>query len=150
MSNENGSPIFDFGALEVAHKTTRVDLPEQVGSGEAFVVVRPATDANAKYQAGVLRLSGKRRSLTSKPSPERDRNDDRELYPKHVIVAWGGIQDREGSDVEFTEENVAAFLKALPNWIFDRIRVAAMRPENFLDAHDDSDDPPNAATVAGN
>jgi hypothetical protein len=148
MTESNGNP-FDFSALEVRNKQERFDLPWL--RGDAYLVVRPANDTNKGYQSGVLRLSGKRRRLqTNKISAaeaDRDRADDLKLYPKHVVLGWGGVVDQEGNEVEFSEESCAQFLAALPSWIFDKVRVFCMRAENFID---DDEDLPDPVELAGN
>lgn len=149
MTDSTHNP-FDFSGLEVRGKTAQFDLPWL--AGEAFLLVKPANDTNKGYQNGVLRLTGKRRRLNtsgkiSSADADRDRADDLKLYPKHVVFGWGGIVDREGNEVEFSEEACAQFLAALPSWIFDKVRVFCMRSENFVDEDEETPDP---AELAGN
>lgn len=141
---------FDFSRLRIDQATARFDLP-QVAPG-AFLVVRPANEANRHYQSAALARSSKRQRLkvlstdTSLEDSQLDRNDDRVTYPQHIVVGWGGIKNRRGEAVPFTPENVAAFLAALPNWVFDKVRLFCLRPENFLL----DETPGDAETVAGN
>lgn len=141
---------FNFAHLQIDEAVSRIDLP-WVRPG-AYLIVRPANEANKGYQGGMLALSGRRQrmataSLTADDA-KRDRDDDRILYPHHVVVNWGGIVNREGIAVPFSRENVTAFLKQLPNWLFDKVRVHALRPENFVSSPDEL--PPNAEELAGN
>jgi hypothetical protein len=61
-----------------------------------------------------------------------NRNEDRELFPIHVIAGWEGIEDCQGNEVPFNRDNVKEFVEALPDWIFDQIRLHASMPERFL------------------
>ena len=128
---------FDFGNLEIENKTAKFEMPMFRPSG-AFLVVKPATPENGKFNAASLRMSGKRQrqivsagSLTSDDA-NQDRSEDRLLYPRYVVVGWGGIFDKKGDPVKFDYENCKAFIKMLPKWIFDRLRIFCLRPERFL------------------
>ena len=46
----------------------------------------------------------------------KNREQDRDLFPKFVIVGWDGVLDSDGEPVEFTKENCADLLAALPDW----------------------------------
>jgi hypothetical protein len=149
---DNGAIDFGLDRLDVSQKTARFDMP-QVAPG-AYLILRPASDANPQYQAGMLRMSGKRnRKIAtsgeiSDADAAKDRDDDRSLYARFVIVGWGGITTKDGEDVEFTPASCKQFLKQLPNWLFDRVRLFAMRPERFLD--EDEAEEPSAVELAGN
>lgn len=141
---------FDFSRLRIDNATARFDLP-QVAPG-AFLVVRPANEANRAFQSAALARSSKRQRMktlttdTTADDARLDRDDDRVTYPQHIVVGWGGVKNRRGEAVPFTVENVTAFLAALPNWIFDKVRLFCLRPENFL--RDET--PGDVETVAGN
>jgi hypothetical protein len=119
------------------------------------LIVRPANEANRPYQSGLLALAGRRQRFAETAasgalSPEaarQDRDDDRKLYPGTVVVNWGGIVNTKGEAVPPTLDGIAAFLVALPNWIFDKLRVFCLRPENFVRPEEL---PPNAAVLGKN
>jgi hypothetical protein len=144
------SADFDFSRLQIDQATARFDLP-QVSPG-AFLVVRPANESNRPFQSASLARASKRQRMkvlstdTTAEDARLDRDDDRATYPQHIVVGWGGIKNRHGAAVPFSPENVAAFLLALPNWIFDKVRLFCLRPENFL--RDET--PGDAETVAKN
>lgn len=121
---------------EVAGRTVWLSVPQVTDN--ARLLLRPATDVNAAYQNGLLRLSGSRlrktaaRGAVKQLDVDQSREDDRQLYPKFVIVDWDGIEDADGKLVPFSREVAAEFFAVLPAWIFDRIRLFAMVPENFL------------------
>ena len=132
----NGVANFNFAHLRLDNLTTaRYDLP--LVSPGAHLVGHPAMETNRKYRDGLLALSGdriRRSTFTDRndEDDQLDRDDDLKLYPEHVITGWGGITDTDGNDVPFTVDNCAAFLKSLPEWLFDRVRVFFKVPENFI------------------
>lgn len=147
------TPDFDFGHLDISEATARFELP-WVAPG-AYLIVRPANEVNRPYREGVLSLSGKRHKAAASAtgidpeSANQDREDDRKLYPRHVVVNGGGIQNKARQPVSMLVlDNKVAFIKALPNWIFDKLRSFCLRPENFVRSPDEL--PPDAGTVAGN
>lgn len=140
---------FDFNHLEVSQATAWFDMPEL--SPKARLCVRPATEANPAYYNGMLRRAGtrmRRLARTEKLSVEdadQNRGDDRELYPRFVLISWEGVLDRSGAAVPFTADNAREFCARLPAWLFDRLRNFAATPERFL-----AEPPPNASEIAGN
>lgn len=64
---------------------------------------------------------------------DQNRKQDRELFPKHVIVGWDGIRDESGAIVPFSVEACRELLDAVPDWIMDDLRNFAAAPGNFLD-----------------
>jgi len=146
----------DFSHLEISEATARFDMP-WVSPG-AYLTVRTAMPENEDYQAASLRMSGNRQQaialagrLTNEDADE-DRKEDRVLYPKYVVVGMGGVLNKKtGKEVPDTAENRRALVKALPRWIFDKLRLFCMRPERFLSPEDlDEQRQPNAGVVAGN
>lgn len=150
----NNEVEFDLSRLEISEATARFDMP-WVSDG-AFLLVRPATPENEKYSAASLRMGGRRQrgvvaaGSLSASAVDDDREEDRVLYPKYVIVGWGKILDSHREPAEFTPENCRAFVKALPLWIFDKLRLFCMRPERFLDEGDADEAMPDPVGVAGN
>jgi len=122
---------------EVAGKSLWLAVPQVTDS--ARLKLRPAADVNVGYRNGLLKMAASRLRRTAARGNmasfdvEQSREDDRVLYPEYVIEDWEGIEDAEGNLVPFSRENAAEFFAKLPDWIFDRIRVYAMVPENFLD-----------------
>lgn len=155
MTNDTpaaGEPLFNFGRLQIEEATAKIPLP-WVAPGVALVC-RPAHESNRAYQSAMLATAGKRQRLTdalagalSQANAKQDRDEDRKLFPGLVVVNWEGVTNTKGEPVAPTPDNIAAFLRALPDWLFDRVRIFAMRPENFVRAEET---PPNASTLAGN
>lgn len=139
--------MFDFSNLRIEDKTSRFDIP-QLGDG-AHLMVRPAGQSNKPFHAAMLKRAGNHPTKTTigttLQDAERDRADDRVLYPKYV-VAGGALPGSNGKLVYITHENAAAAIDALPDWLFDRLRVHCMRPDNFIDAFTPT---PVPADVAG-
>jgi len=113
----------------------QIDNGEQ---GSPVLMVRPATEANEAYYNDWLRriaerrTSGKRAKEASKDLTRASREEDRELIGLHCLTGWSNVLDVNGKQVEFTPENGMAFLKALPDWIFDDLRTWAMNPASFV------------------
>jgi len=140
---------FNFDHLQIEGKTARFDMP-MVCPG-AYLDVLTAAEANAAYHEASAALSGARvrniatgQAQADRRNADLDRNEDRELYPLHVVVGWGGIKHTDGAPVPWSVAECAKFIAALPDWIFDRLRLFAMRPERFVTT------PPPAEELAGN
>ena len=122
---------------EVKDKTAEFPLTQIAGS--IVLIMKPATEANKPYFNDKLRNSRRtarqvRTGALDNSSLSRDRNKDRDLFPKHVIVGWKNVVDFEGKKVEFNETNCKDFIDSLPDWIFDEIRIFAMDPQEFIDS----------------
>jgi hypothetical protein len=133
--------------LEVKDRTARYDMFQI--SSEPVLIVRPATEANKPYFNAVLRKSRKnsralRAGAINRAMITENREQDRELFPRYVIVGWENVVDVNGESVEFSPDNCRGFLDALPDWIFDDVRNFAGDSANFVD------ELPDAETMAGN
>jgi len=120
--------------LEVSGKTAEYPLFQI--AGEPVLIMKPATEANKPYFNMVLRRS--RRSMQAVKSGalsqkmiKENREEDKNLYPKHVITGWKNMPDSKGKDVPFSEKACTEFLEALPDWIFDEVRNFAGTSSNF-------------------
>jgi len=140
---------FDFGHLEVGQNTLWVDMPEL--GPTASICVKPAAESNKPYFNAMLKRSGLRARrlartdrVTAEDS-EQNRAEDRDLFPKHVIMNWRGVLDAKRKEVPYTQDAARELCAKLPGWLFDRIRNAAATPERFLD-----DEVPDAQDLAGN
>ena len=132
MSDFSHLQKFDVDSAEtVDYELYQID-------GEAVLEIAPATDANKPFFNATLRRSRKSvRALNAGAiSPamiHSNRVEDRKLFASYIVKGWRGVMDSEGRDVPFTPDNCAAFMDALPSWIFDELRVFATTPANFLD-----------------
>jgi hypothetical protein len=143
---------FSFEKLRV-DSSSRASYTLQDVTGEPVLELAPATNANEAYMNGMLRAAGQtgRRVRRGKFDPAltgKLRDIDRKLYPKYVLKGWSGVVDAQGREAEFSEENAAAFLAALPDWIFDDVRGFASDPQSFLP--EDEDPVPDVEELAGN
>ena len=137
----------DFSHLQslqvTSDKTAEYPLVEI--EGDYVLVVRSANEGNKDYMNELLRLTGQgrgqRRAKVKVDIKAMDamRDNDKILYPKHVIVGWKGVQDSKGKNVPFTAEAANDFIASLPNWIFDGLRGFANDPENFVLTIDSED-----------
>lgn len=120
--------------LETKGKTTEYSI-HQI-EGEPILILRPANESNKGYFNSILRKSRRNlRNLRAGAINEKliaeNREQDRVLFPKHVIVDWKDMPDGDGNSVPFSPDTCEEFLRALPNWIFDEIRAFAGNNENF-------------------
>lgn len=120
--------------LEVNDKTA--EYPIYQISGEPTLILKPATEANKPYFNSVLRRSKRNlraiKTGINQKMIKENREEDRELYPKHIITDWKDVPDSKGKKVPFSVENCTDFIQALPDWIFDDIRAFAGESSNFF------------------
>lgn len=101
------------------------------------LIVEQAGEVNKGYFNALLRrnrTAGRRlkKGGMDAETIEKNRGEDRDLYPKYIIKALRGVLDKDGKVAEDTAENRKKFIEALPNWLFDELRVFASDPINFL------------------
>lgn len=110
--------------------------------GHPWLGVKPATQVNRRYFNASLkenaRLANALRSGRQFDAAMVDetRAVDRTLYPLHVVVGWGNVIGTDGEPVSFSSEECAAFLSALPDYLFDEVRAFAANINNFVDVAD--------------
>ncbi len=150
-------PKFRFEHLQVTDRVARFtfyQLPH-----EPYLDLVHAGETNKRFFNALLKRSRKnvrrmRAGAVDGATLALNRNEDRGLYPKHVVKGWGSkrgpsiVVDHDGNEFDFTEPNVYAFLKALPDWLFDDCRLFASEEANFLD--EDDGEVPDPEAVAGN
>lgn len=110
-----------------------------------LLIVRCTVDNN-EYQAEIRakrdeitrnvrkRSKGKRaRQRINDRIIELLREPDRDAFPGAVIVGWTSNKDVNGEEVEYSDESCADFLKELPDYLFDNLRLYCYDAENFID-----------------
>jgi hypothetical protein len=127
---------FDVTASRTAEFTLhQITWPS---GGSPTLVVTPATEANKPYFNALL----KRVSRSSKAVRagklnagmiSENRDEDRALFPRHVVKDWHGVEDAEGNEVSFSAADCEQFLVQLPDWMFDELRDFASNPTSFVD-----------------
>lgn len=107
------------------------------------LTVRTAGEMNTPYWRALLndqisrpRSSGRRSAQAVDKALKHGRDMDRKLYAKHVVVGWKSVFDSDGYVVPFSPEACAAFLDALPDFLFDTLRAFCTEPGNFQDIVD--------------
>lgn len=127
-----------FGHVEKLKEVTTAPLVLEEIEGSPTLILRPATEDNAEYFNAVFKATKKRArkakaaGLDSSSFKEL-RDQDRVLFSKYVVIGWKDVKDSSGKAVEFSTEDCLAFLKALPTWLFDKVRAFCNEPLNFLD-----------------
>ncbi|HEX7788436.1 MAG TPA: hypothetical protein VF653_19610, partial [Methylomirabilota bacterium] len=121
----------DFGHLAaLAPAGTRTFCFGEI-AGEPELTVLPATKENRQYHneqsrhaRQLLHRYGGRLFDAMSENVERERRErDRQLFPRFVVTGWERVQDSAGHEVPFSQEACARFLQALPDWLFDRLRL---------------------------
>lgn len=130
----------DFKHLDALQVTAKnvVDFTFYNIVGRPKLLVSPAGQCNAGYIAKTL--EGGKRALVkmrgdriSNEALNEGREQDRELYVDHVIKGWDDstVLDAAGQPVKFSKDNCRAFLSALPDDIFDELRIFCSTADNF-------------------
>ena len=107
--------------------------------GVPWLEVTPATSANKPYQNALIKKSSRATraaSQSGRMTPQmldQNRDEDRELYARYIVKSWGDMVDAKKKKVSFSAENVEAFFKALPDWLFDELRLFCAQPQSFLE-----------------
>lgn len=130
-------------ALEVSTQTTSEFPLDQItvnGVSPVLIVV-PATDANKPYFNTLLKRAGKaarviKRGAINSGMIDDNRDQDKELFSKHVIIGWRDQVGADGEEIPFSKQECADFLSCLPNWLFDDLRTYCSDPANFTEGID--------------
>ena len=109
--------------------------------GNPELDVRPATESNSSYFNALLTMQaqqrrGFRRRSLKVEDLQRSRQQDTQLYSKHVIVGWRKVVDADGKEVTFNETECVQFLQALPDWVLDDLRNFCAEPTSFHESVD--------------
>lgn len=139
-------------------RTSTITLPivAELADGtrpNAKLHVRHAGESNNAWRNAVNKHNAKtglarRAAMRTDDTGEIARRRDLDLYPIHIVTGWDDVYDEDGAPVPFSQDACREFLDAIPNWIFDDIRMHCVQAINFLD-----DEEPTAAEiedVAGN
>ena len=62
---------------------------------------------------------------------EDNREMDRDLYAKHVVVGWRDMYKATGEEVVYSPEEAANLMRIMPAWMFDELRGFCGNPDNF-------------------
>jgi len=118
--------------------------------GNPRLTVRPATEDNPAYMRAILKGSREqmRRLRSGDLTPEmleENREKDRRLFPKFIVVGWDGVLDASGQPVRFSGEACSEFIAALPRDLFNELRDFCSTADNFrpqADEDGEEDDVP--------
>lgn len=139
--------------LDPSGRTAWMDVPDI--SPEARLELRHAGETNRPYFNAMLKKAaararqiGGRLDRVNANMLAQNRQEDRDMFPRYILVSWEGIEDDQGNPVEFDAETAAEFCQKCPAWIFDKIRNWAAAPENFMDDGQEPD--PDPEELAGN
>lgn len=123
-----------------ASKTKEYVLDRITLNGKSPVLsVLSTTNLNRPYMNAVLKDqkgSRQRKAQAGKidmQMAEELREKDRERFSRHVVKGWNDLINDDGVEPEFTRENCAEFLNALPDDIFDDLRIFCDNINNFVE-----------------
>lgn len=131
---------YEFFALEYDRETDELDEDGQPvrESVVPWIEVRPVGELNRPYINAVLASQSKARRRISKGKIdvrmlEDNREQDRDLYPRHVFTGrWGGwLDDATGEEVPYSAEAARELLEQLPIDEFDELRAYCNELGNF-------------------
>lgn len=145
---------FDFSNIsrqEIKTQDTAQFTFYRIQGMTPVLTVKPATEANPDYMRAILRGSREqmRRMRGADLTPEmlkENREKDRQLFPRFVVMGWEGVLDASGEPVTFSQDACEAFLRALPDDIFNELRDFCSTPDNFRDTVGEED----VEAIAGN
>ncbi|QNN99853.1 hypothetical protein P67b_00094 [Ruegeria phage Tedan] len=121
----------------IAFKVLEITMP----NGEHPVFYgRMAGEKNKPYFNAVLKTQAVRAKEmqvagVSSEMLGENRNEDRELFPAHVLTGWE-VVDAHGKTVPYSEEDCAEFLAMIPDHAFDRMRNHFSTASNFMGQKD--------------
>lgn len=123
--------------LDVHGRTA--DMPLYNIGGTPVLIMVSAMQDNKPYVNAVLKSTSRQmrrlqRGNLTQDMLDAEREQDRRLFPRHVIVGWRDVVDANGEDVPFSPADCEEFLRALPDYVVDEIKAFANTPANFLDA----------------
>lgn len=100
--------------------------------------------ANAILKGSVKQQKMVKAGMMTVGMLKQNRDQDRKLYPMHVITGWKDVCDGSKKPVKFSPEACTEFFAHLPDDIFDDVRDHYGNPRNFRNAVD-----PEAAADKG-
>lgn len=131
-----------FSSLKVKDNTARYEMDQITIQGESPVlIVSPATEDNKPYFNELLKRAAStsrkfKRGKISVDMLSQNREEDRGLYPIHIIKSWEKVYDSSGEPVPFSVDAAKEFVAMLPTWLFDDLRAWCGEVANFIDTLD--------------
>lgn len=100
------------------------------------LIGRHGGESNAPYANAVLKKSMKRQKMLKAGimtvgTLKDNRDEDRALYPQHVLTGWRDVCDAKGVDAAYSKDAMAGFIAHLPDDIFDEVREFFGNAQNF-------------------
>ena len=114
-------------------KTVDYTLHQVVGG--PTLKLAHAGETNKPYFNDAIRRNKKNKGALklSAVALKKQRDEDREVFAKFVVKGWTGVLDVEGQEVPFSPEEAYEYLCALPDELFDEVRLFAREYDNFVD-----------------
>ncbi len=130
-------------ALEVTRdKTSEYTIHSVTVNGKTPTLIgRPATQSNEPYFNALLKTGAKNAKAMQAGKVNvsmiaENRDEDRILFPLHVITGWYDMLDATGTELEFNQEECVELFNNLPIHVLDDVLTHYRTAENFVDAID--------------
>ena len=139
----------DFSNVKQSHRDTAEYKFWNV-VGEPILIVKHTGEANKPYFNEVLRRAQhqqKRKAELNVALLADNRDRDRDLFPKFVVVGWKDVVDASGTPVSFSKEDCLGWLKVLDDDEFDGLREFCRERTNFRAVSDGASAAGNSQTV---
>ncbi len=118
---------FNFSKRGLENYSTDQSLESSRGvwidyGDRAFQVLRAGGSNHRYVRALAAALRPHARAISKRTmDPAKLRQIYWDLFARHVVIGWRGIQDTEGNDIPFSEEAALAFFESFPD-LFDEIK----------------------------
>jgi len=162
-ATQNGVAEFDFGYAELKTSEFPLEMLRGADGKNPPVLVLRCIEDNPAYQEELLKIGGSRsraevdakdlvagksdaasRAVKRWRDGEEEIEDDLKAYPGTVVVGWRNVPDSNGDEVPWSVDACRQFLRALPKWIFKRVRLHVLLSRNFTNQF------PSPVDLAGN
>lgn len=131
----DSATIFYFHELELEHPNGHLTDAGEPQMVVPWIEVRPVGDMNPGYLNAVLQAQSGKRKLDKLDvkTLRQNREQDRELYPKHVFTGkWGNwFDDATGEEVPYSQEAALELMSKLPADQVDQLRAFCNSLDNF-------------------
>ncbi|MEE8551507.1 MAG: hypothetical protein V3T08_09680 [Gemmatimonadota bacterium] len=108
--------------------------------GDAKFIIARAGGANKKFQSCIERKLRPYRSAINSGTMDTKTAEKllAESYAEAIILAWDGVTDEDGDELEFTKENVVKVLLDLPD-LFADIQEQSQKVANYISTEAEED-----------
>jgi hypothetical protein len=126
--------VFGDFEMDVKKETEGVKIEYSTNADGSIpsVTILRASPVNKKYAKTLERLTRPyRRQIAAETlAPETSRSIHIRVIVASILLGWENVQDKDGKNIPFTEENAIKLFEKLPGW-FDDIVTNANKESLF-------------------